>query len=273
MANVVNRAFGHTNEVEEHGSMPLAGGIAQQGYQCGMLWGAALAAGTEAHHRLGAGPRAEAAALRASQGAVEAFEDREGSINCLEITDTDWRKKLDWVKNFLKGGPISCLRMSARYAPVAHREIDAALTEAVDTPPADPAAEASCSPASCAAEVIRRAGLSEEHATMAAGFAGGIGLSGGGCGALGAAVWAVGMEVGQAGVSYDAVNAKVNEVVERFLPASDYEMLCSEIVGRTFEDADDHARHVRGGGCAEIVDVLAHAVRDTLGRPTADLAA
>ena len=43
-------------------------------------------------------------------------------------------------------------------------------------------------------------GVSDLHVTMAAGFAGGIGLSGGGCGALGAAIWITGMNKIKAGV-------------------------------------------------------------------------
>ncbi len=45
LINVLDRAFGHPLPAEERASMPLAGGIAQQGYQCGMLFGASLAAG------------------------------------------------------------------------------------------------------------------------------------------------------------------------------------------------------------------------------------
>lgn len=46
--------------------MPFAGGIMQRGYQCGMIWGAALAAGAEAHRLHGPGPQAETAAIMAA---------------------------------------------------------------------------------------------------------------------------------------------------------------------------------------------------------------
>lgn len=32
---------------------------------------------------------------------------------------------------------------------------------------------------------------------------------------------------------------------------------CSEIVGRKFEDIDDHAGYLREGGCSELIEVLA----------------
>ncbi len=40
--------------------MPMAGELEQMGFQCGQLWGAALAAGAEAYRLFGPGPRAEA---------------------------------------------------------------------------------------------------------------------------------------------------------------------------------------------------------------------
>ena len=45
--------------LEEHAAAPLAGGIMQHGYQCGMIWGAALAAGAQAYRLYGAGAQAE----------------------------------------------------------------------------------------------------------------------------------------------------------------------------------------------------------------------
>ena len=45
---VVDRSFDQPSELEEHAAGPLAGGIMQHGYQCGMIWGATLAAGAQA---------------------------------------------------------------------------------------------------------------------------------------------------------------------------------------------------------------------------------
>jgi hypothetical protein len=63
--SVVDDSFGHPLKVEEKATMILAGGIAGQGYQCGMLWGAALAAGAQAFQVFGSDPQAEAAAINA----------------------------------------------------------------------------------------------------------------------------------------------------------------------------------------------------------------
>ena len=50
-----------------------------------------------------------------------------------------------------------------------------------------------------------------------------------------------------------STNPKGQEVLDRFVEASDYEFECSEIVGRKFENVADHADHLRAGGCSEIV--------------------
>ena len=263
LMNVLDRAFGHPHPTDERGAMPLAGGIAQLGYQCGMLWGSALAAGAQAHERFGPGPRAQAAALGAARRLVESFRARNNSINCLEITDTDWTKKFQMLRNFLKGGPITCMRMSAAFAPTAFREIQRELAE---TPPA-------CSPVSCAAELAKKAGLSPRQVGMAAGLAGGIGLSGGACGALGAAVWIIGMDCAADGLGYPAVNARASQTIERFLKHTDHEFECSTIVGRKFDGIDDHAGYLRDGGCSAIIEELALAVGPSPGRLSERLSA
>ena len=41
------------------------------------------------------------------------------------------------------------------------------------------------------------------------------------------------------------------------LLSADYELECADIVGRKFENVDDHAGYLRDGGCSKIIDVLA----------------
>ena len=250
--NVLDRAFEHPLKPEEHGSMPLAGGILQYGYQCGMIWGATLAAGAQAFRVHGSGPKAETAAILAAQKVVESFRALNGNINCLEITDID-RSSSTWqmIMFFLiKGGTLGCFRMAARYAPIAFSEINAALNEEpIEVP----------SPAvSCAALLARKIGGSDLHTVMAAGLAGGIGLCGGGCGTLGAAIWINGVKKGLA--EKPKLNFKdpiILDLIDRFLKCSDYKFECSEIVGRKFENIGDHADYLREGGCSEVIEVLA----------------
>ncbi|OGO38077.1 MAG: hypothetical protein A2W35_21820 [Chloroflexi bacterium RBG_16_57_11] len=242
--------------------MPLAGGLMGYGYQCGMLWGATLAAGAQAYRLFGTGPQAETEAVLAAQRLVEAFRARNKHIDCSDITEMNWKKlsgrqgTKQVFKFFLKGGPIVCFSMSANYARVAFSEINTPLAEKQTGAPPPPV--------SCAALMAKEMGASDLHAVMAAGFAGGIGLSGGGCGALGAAIWITGMNESQEvevkpDLSNPYNNPKALAVVERYLESADYEFECAKIVGRKFESIADHATYLRAGGCAKIIDALAAA--------------
>lgn len=251
LCHVLNRAFGHPMKTEERAVMPLAGGIMQYGYQCGMLWGATLAAGAEAYRLFGPGPQAESMAILAAKRLVESFHARKNTINCLEITGIDRTSStLEMITYFvLKGGTIGCFRMAAGYAKTAFNEINSVLSKKdVEVPPP---------PVSCAAVLAQKMGLSDMHATMAAGFAGGIGLCGGACGALGAAIWIFGINrLTKEGGKIDYKDPQANDVIEKFLKCTDYKFECSEIVGRKFACISDHADYLRDDGCSHIIKIL-----------------
>ncbi len=265
LMGVLDRAFGHPMRAEENASNPLAGGIVQQGYQCGQLWGASLAAGAQAYRTFGPGPRAEAAAVNTSRRLVETFGSMNGETNCLELTDTAMQDITGVLKYFAKAGPIRCGRMAVRFAPVAYQTIEDSLAEE----PVD--GDSPC--ANCAATVARRLGAPEQHVVMAAGLAGGIGLSGGGCGALAAAIWITGMNHPEEKTGLSADGTTIGEVIDAFVEASDHEFECAEIAGRPFDDAADHARHLDDGGCARILDALVAAATGGAEVADADIAA
>ncbi len=241
----MNRAFGHPSKPEAHAAGPLAGGIVRNGYQCGMVWGSVLAAGAEAHRRFGGGPRAEAASVAAAGRIVASFRAQNGAVDCFDLTDTDFDSGAQTARYLLSGKAVGCFRMAARYAPVAFAEARAELGREPDDPP--PA------PVSCAALAARRLGAPDEHAVTVAGFAGGVGLCGGACGALGAAVW---LDALRGGGAYKALEARAGPIVERVLAASGHAFECAEIAGRPFADVADHAAYLRGGGCARILEAL-----------------
>jgi hypothetical protein len=242
---VVDRAYGFPLEAEERASGPLAGGIARNGYQCGMVWGSTLAAGAEVHRRLGVGPRAEVIAIAAAQRVVSSFREQNGATDCFDLTETDFNSGAQRWKYLLTGEAVGCFRMAARYAPVAKAEIDTAL--AADVP------EVPTLPVSCAALLARRMGATEAHQVMAAGFAGGVGLSGGGCGALGAAVW---LEAMDRPGGFRDLEAAAARTIDRFRAAACGRFECAEIVGRTFESVRDHAAYLGEGGCSRLIDAI-----------------
>ncbi len=233
--------------------MPLMGGLMNYGYQCGMVWGASLAAGAQAYRLLGTGPQAETAAIISAKKVAESFAARYRSTYCLEITNLNWKGKIQvmkLLKFFIKGGPIGCLNMAVKYSPIAYNEINTAFSEVnIETP---------SPPVSCAAILARKMGASVMHTVMVAGLAGGIGLSGGACGALAAAVWYHSMNSIKARATNKVINSKAGEIIGRFLKGpADFRLECSKIVGRRFENIGSHAAYLHDGGCTEIIEGLA----------------
>ncbi len=96
----------------------------------------------------------------------------------------------------------------------------------------------------------------EEHAVLP--LAGGIGLSGGACGALGAAIWLNSMDHARDhGGKVEHNSPEVAELLDRFLASSNGEFDCAAIVGRRFAGTHDHAAYLRAGGCAAVIGALA----------------
>ncbi len=252
--HVLNRAFDEPMQTEELAALPLAGGLMQHGYQCGMIWGAALAAGAQAYRLFGPGAQAEISAIVAARRLVEVFRYRNNVINCHDITNLDASStNLQMINYFLiKGGTIGCFRRTAEYAPDAFSAIDSAL--------AQKQSEAPCAPASCATLLAQKMGASDQHAVTAAGLAGGIGLCGGGCGALGTTIWIIGMHsINTGSGKIEFKNPRAIDAIDSFMECTDYEFECSAIAGRKFTDTDDHAGYLKDGGCAKLIEVLASA--------------
>jgi hypothetical protein len=188
----------------------------------------------------------------AAQRLVASFSVLNGDTNCFDITGIDKSSSVAQMINYflIKGGTISCFRKAARYAQDAFGEINSALSkEPLDVPRP---------PVSCTAILANKMGLSDMQTVMAAGLAGGIGLSGGACGALGAAIWIIGMNSHiEDGEKLDFKSPRALDAIDTFLKCTGFEFECRKIVGRRFENVGDHASHMRDGGCSTIIEVLA----------------
>ena len=150
---------------------------------------------------------------------------------------------------FIKGGPVGCFRMAAGYAPIAF--------EAINSSFAEENAAAPDRPVSCTADLAYQMGASDKRIIIASGLAGGIGLCGSACGALGAAIWLNGIRRLEAGnTKIDYKNPEALALIDRFLKVTNYEFECAEIAGRGFETVADHAAYLRQGGCKKIIELL-----------------
>jgi len=247
---LLDREFGQLKPNEERAADPLAGGLLQGGHQCGMLWGAALAVGAESFRRHTDRDQAIGAAMAATRHLVESFERRAKSVNCRDITGCDFTNRSGLLKALLLGRFIRCFRLEATWAPEAIQ----AAREGLDRAHAD----ASPSPRSCASEVAKKMGASDEEMVMVAGFAGGIGLSGHGCGALGAAVWmtVLGL-IRKSDWTYSLNDPVVGGIIENFREATGAEMECRKITGKRFQTSGEHTEFINSGGCDKLIEVLA----------------
>lgn len=202
MFYLLNNEFDNVKLQEEKAADMLAGGIAQKGHQCGMLWGFTFFT----------------------------------------------------LKTICRGFIYSpCFNLIVKWTPEAVQTAKSGLSEKVDI-------NQPC--LSCAAEVVRRMGGTEEESVMVAGFAGGIGLSGNTCGALGAAVWYKMLDwgrknPGQTQAMFENPDAK--KIIRAFYIQTDSEVLCSKICNKKFETIDEHSEYVKNGGCKNIIEALASA--------------
>ncbi len=255
---VLDRAFEQpekpkNRKLEERACSTLAGGIIGRGYQCGMLWGATLNAGAQVYRHCGNAAQSEAQSIIAAERLVKSFRARNSSTNCAKLTVPNI-EAAGMTYFFLKGGLIRCLHRAANYAPAAFDDIASCLSEQPTSVP--------FSPMSCSALLAKKVGATDQHTVMVAGFAGGIGLSGGGCGALGAAIWLIAVNTIKEGIDSNLwesklFRARADAMIDSFLRCSGHRFECSDIIGRRFQSVDDHACHLRDGGCSEIIETLA----------------
>jgi len=246
---IINREFGCLNEEAEQASDPLAGGLSQEGYQCGMLWGAVLGVGAEAFRRHDDIGQAIAQAINATKIILESFIDRAKSANCSVITNCDFNSKYGLAKYLISGKPIRCFNLADRWAPEAIKTAKVGLSQQLTDLPEIPI--------SCASEVVRMMGGSNEEIVMVAGFAGGLGLSGNACGALGAAIWYKTFQrVKQHDYKYSLKDLSIENIKEIFLKETDYKMECSKICGQQFKTINEHTEFIKNGGCNRIINLL-----------------
>ena len=245
---ILNREFGHPLENEEQAADPLCGGIMQQGYQCGLICGATLAVGAESSRRRDEVGPAIGLAIEATMFMMDSFHKRAGSQDCLDITEADFSKKTGLAKFLVTGKFVSCFKLADRWAPEAIAAAKEGLARDSST---------TSTPVSCASEVVKAMGATRDEQVTVAGFAGGMGLSGGACGALSAAIWMNSLKWCRENPGKSAFpNPRATETLEAFFAAADYEFDCHKICGLHFKSIDAHSEYIRSGGCAKLIEAL-----------------
>ncbi|MEY8021662.1 C-GCAxxG-C-C family (seleno)protein [Muriicola sp. SD30] len=245
---MINREFGHPNELVERAADVLAGGILQQGHQCGMLWGASLAAGAESYRRFGNTDLAIKVTIKATQNIVSSFEQREKTTSCREITRCDFSNKLSFAKYMLSGRYRHCFELAQNWAPEAIKQAFESISRTQ---------EDTTEFISCASEVARKMGANDKEIIMVAGFAGGLGLSGSACGALSTAIWIKSLQwCREVDGKSPIKNKRSEKVLKEFMNYTNSKIICSEITGIEFDSINAHTEFIRSGGCADLIDKL-----------------
>ena len=250
---ILNREFGYPMEDEEHAVDLLAGGILQQGYQCGMLWGASMALGAESFRRCGDHCQAIGVTINATQHVMGSFINRAKSADCLDITECDFSNKWSISKYFFSGRFYNCFKLAERWAPEA-------ILAAKEGLSLDQTGLPEC-PASCASEVIKKMGGTDAEMVMVAGFAGGLGLSGNGCGALSAAIWMNTLSrIRERTYKFSSSDPVGEKILLAFYKHTEYEMECHKITGTRFKSIDEHTKFLKKGGCEKLIQILADTI-------------
>ena len=252
-AFLLNNEFGNSHDSYEKALDPLAGGIMRKGHQCGMLWGAVLAIGTESFKLQKDTDSAAVLSLTTAKKLMASFKNETGTVNCREFTgcnmDSFFGLTKYMVKVTLQGMENSqCFNLAEDWAPTAVKVAKESLADETVAPE---------NSTNCASEVVRKMGASDKETAMVAGFAGGMGLSGHGCGALAAAIWFNSLSWLKDNPDKSAYsNPLAKSTLKRFKKATNNEFLCAEICGNKFNSIEEHSAFIKNGGCNDIMDVL-----------------
>jgi hypothetical protein len=268
---ILNTAAGLGWKELEEASDPLCAGlVAEMDGACGVLWGAALTAGVRARARIPDSFAAREATLVAACRAVEAFRRAGHPMNCAEITGMDaW----NFARYMLRGNLGVCSRLLCGLAPAFHDLIDRAIDEHRQRGAAAPCRN-------CAVEAFERVSAAigfpvDGASVVAAGFAGGLGLSGNVCGALAAAILAVSLKyfTGRNRPKHSMIRSDLQglfvgigwmkpsmEIARQFrirFPGR----TCASIAGRTFATNGDLSAHLVAGRCEPVLEAVVSAAR------------
>ena len=247
---ILDREYGYPMDEEEQAVDPLAGGIIQQGYQCGMLWGASCGVAAESFRRNKNRDLAIGMAIKATRHVLQSFVNRTNSANCSDITEVEWSNKWSIAKYMFSGKFWGCYKFADKWAPEAIESANEGLAlDQSDLPE---------KPISCASEVVKKMGGTDKEMVIVSGFAGGLGLSGNACGALAAAVWMNCLDrVRKEEWKYKLSDPVFERIINKFYEKTDYEMECDKITGKRFKTVSEHTEFIQNGGCDKLIRMLA----------------
>jgi hypothetical protein len=216
-----------------------------------MLWGSALAIGAKSYRSTKDVHKASALAILTTQKMMGSFIEKTNTVSCKEITgcsmDNFFGMTTYMIKVLLQGMNNSiCFNLAEDWYPEAIKSSNEGVSQKLDTLPDQTV--------NCASEVVKRMGGTEKEMAMVAGFAGGMGLSGNGCGALSAAIWKCSLEWVKEHPGKSAFgNKPAKKILKNFKKITNSEIVCQKICDRNFSSINDHSEFIQNGGCSGII--------------------
>ncbi len=264
---ILDDRLGMQNLKLEQAIDPLTGGIAGYGAACGFYWGASVYFARRAE-REGLGPAGIAqVSLAATRKLIDRTRASGIAVDCADFL----RQPAPWrlVPYVAMVKMVRCVKHLNQLIPTIEAIADDALAQAQSAATAAEPAQPNCAVMACRSTL--RALGTEDHGTsdMVAGWGGGLGCTGNGCGALGAAIFALGIKY------YERATARDGTPLMRVLksqPGVPYsndvlllvdlfrtrfgQLTCREIVNKDFSSPEDFGQHVRSTGCGDVMDFL-----------------
>lgn len=247
--HILDQEFDNEMDLEERAAATLAGGVVYQGKVCGIVLGAILGAGVEAYHEGGSLDTSICLSIEATQKLLVSFNAMAHAINCYDIAHVDFNSKASVFRYVITRKGVKCFNLADKWAPKAIGIVREVMRQEEKVIP-------TCR--SCATRVVLEMGGNETEASIVAGFAGGIGLSGNVCGALTAALWYKTLKWLRKHPEIKKYpDHKAQESITKFLTLTNGEYLCPSLSGKRFSTLKEHTDFILGGGCNRLIDILA----------------
>ena len=253
--HLLNSEFGNLKILEEKASDPFAGGLLKKGYQCGMLWGGALAIGYEAGRLYKNDNKAIICASETTLLMQQSFIKHANSLDCKDISQCNFENKLSFIKFIIKtisSGFIfsKCFNLLADWMPEALSIINKSFNNNINI---------DSSIYNCAVQVAIKAEATRDEAIAVSGLAGGLGFSRNVCGVLGAIIYLSSLRLlkHNPDINFSDSTNELEKIILAFLEITDGEYLCKNISNCCFASVSEHSNFIYKGGCKILIEKLA----------------
>lgn len=246
----------------------LAGGINNNGSTCGVIWGGAL--NLAVMHRAASQSwdiSNEINLIHDVQKFVNSFEQKFGSSLCRDRTCLDLKKFTGKIGLLIPSKVKGCVRQTAwamNYVSKSTINSSESSINSIDH----------CS-TSIFEEIKLRTGINDLYLQqLSTGLSGGIGLSGGGCSALSAAIMLLGLKYGNKDLEYGKRRNPLRWSPPKFMKSANNlitlfkekfgSLECRDITNTTFKNIENFNEYRSQGHCNEInkflIDFMAKAL-------------